>query len=51
LIVEQHIHMALGISDRAYLLSHGELVLEGDAAEMARRSDLLEASYMGEQAL
>ena len=51
LIAEQHIHMALGISDRAYLLSHGELVLEGDASELAERSDLLEASYLGENVL
>ncbi|NNE74826.1 MAG: ABC transporter ATP-binding protein [Acidimicrobiales bacterium] len=47
LVVEQHIHMALGIADRAYLLSHGEVVLEGDAAELAQRRDLLEASYLG----
>ena len=51
LVVEQHIHMALGISDRAYVLSHGELALEGDASELAKNRHLLEASYMGEKAL
>ena len=51
LLVEQHIHMALGISDRAYVMSHGEMVLSGDAADLAGRRDLLEASYLGESAL
>ena len=51
LLVEQHIHMALGISDRAYVMSHGEMVLSGDAADLAGRRDLLEASYLGEAAL
>jgi branched-chain amino acid transport system ATP-binding protein len=51
LFVEQHIHMALGIADRAYVLSHGECVLEGKGSDLATRRDLLEASYLGDAAL
>jgi branched-chain amino acid transport system ATP-binding protein len=51
LFVEQHISMALEIADRAYVLNHGELVLEGNAADLRGRRDLVEASYMGEQTI
>ncbi len=47
LLVEQHVHMALELADRAYVLTHGRVVLEGPAAELVRRADLLEASYLG----
>jgi branched-chain amino acid transport system ATP-binding protein len=47
LIVEQHVHLALDVCDRAYVMSHGEIVLEGSAAELKDRPDLLEASYLG----
>ena len=51
LLVEQHIHMALTVADRAYVMNHGEIVLEGTGQELAGRRDLLEASYLGDTVL
>jgi branched-chain amino acid transport system ATP-binding protein len=50
LFVEQHVALALEISDRAYVLTHGRIRLEGAAAELRGRRDLLAASYLGETA-
>ncbi len=50
LLVEQHVNMALQVADRAYILSHGELVTEGNAKDLAQNRSLLEASYLGETA-
>ena len=47
LLVEQHVHMALEVADRAVLLNHGEVVLEGAAADLRHRHDVLTASYLG----
>lgn len=48
LIVEQHVGMALGVADRAYVLNHGQLVMEGTATDLLARRDLLEKSYLGD---
>jgi len=46
LIVEQNATMALSIADRGYVLSTGEIVLQGSAAELLRSEDLKRA-YLG----
>jgi branched-chain amino acid transport system ATP-binding protein len=49
LLVEQHVHLALEVADRGYVLSHGEIVLHNDAEALRRDRHLLVASYLGER--
>jgi branched-chain amino acid transport system ATP-binding protein len=46
LMVEQNATMALSIADRGYVLSTGEIVLSGPAAELLKSEDLKRA-YLG----
>jgi branched-chain amino acid transport system ATP-binding protein len=46
LMVEQNAAMALSIADRGYVLSTGEIVLEGPAAELLSNEELKRA-YLG----
>jgi branched-chain amino acid transport system ATP-binding protein len=48
LLVEQHVEIALEVSDRAYVLAHGDLVMEDTAERLLKSNELLEESYMGE---
>ena len=47
LFVEQHVHVALDVADRIYLLERGRLVAEGPTSEFRDRHDFLETSYLG----
>lgn len=46
LLVEQNARMALRLADRAYVLEHGKVVLEGSAGALLD-SDMVRASYLG----
>ena len=50
LLVEQHVHLALEVADRGYVLSHGRIVLQNDAEHLRADRHLLIASYLGEHA-
>jgi branched-chain amino acid transport system ATP-binding protein len=50
LLVEQHVHLALEIADRGYVLSHGEIALHESAERLRGDRSLLTASYLGESA-
>lgn len=45
-LVEQNVSMALGIADRGYVLSSGQIVAEGSAADL-EQSDALQSAYLG----
>jgi branched-chain amino acid transport system ATP-binding protein len=50
LLVEQHVHFALSVADRAYVLSNGKLALSGEAAALDHDSAALHEAYFGERA-
>jgi branched-chain amino acid transport system ATP-binding protein len=47
LLVEQHVHLALGIADRAYLMANGTSSSSYDAHELRNDMTLVQASYLG----
>ncbi len=46
LLVEQNVRLALAVSDYAYVLSEGRVVLDGPAAEV-ERTDEVQRAYLG----
>ena len=46
LLVEQHVHAALQVADRAYVLRQGRIVLETDATALIRSPELLAQAYL-----
>ena len=50
LLVEQHIHIALAVADRGYVLAHGELIIHERAEVLRADHELILSGYLGEQA-
>jgi len=48
LLVEQHIHIALAVADRGYVLAHGQLVLHAPADVLRADHQLILSSYLGD---
>lgn len=46
LLVEQNVHLALAVSDYAYVLSEGRITIAGES-EMVRQMDEVRAAYLG----
>jgi branched-chain amino acid transport system ATP-binding protein len=46
LLIEQNAYMALGIANRAYVLETGNIVLSGNASELAENDEIRKA-YLG----
>jgi branched-chain amino acid transport system ATP-binding protein len=46
LLVEQNVHLALGVASRGYALQVGRVVLEGDIATM-KNSEIVKKAYLG----
>jgi branched-chain amino acid transport system ATP-binding protein len=49
-LVEQHVQLALEVADEALVLVHGDVRLQGSAAELAAHPERLQAAYLGETA-
>ena len=51
LLVEQHVHKALEVADRVYVLVHGRVTLTAPAAELRGNVDEVLASYFATDAV
>ncbi len=46
LLVEQHVHKALAIADRVYVMDRGRIAISGTAVDLRERVDEIQASYL-----
>lgn len=51
LLVEQHVHLALGVADKAVVLVHGQVADQGSAAELRDDPGRVERAYLGADAV
>jgi branched-chain amino acid transport system ATP-binding protein len=51
LLVEQHVRDALEVADRAYVLNHGRVALEGPTSELLERIEEIEETYLAASSL
>jgi branched-chain amino acid transport system ATP-binding protein len=48
LLVEQHVHKAMAIADRVYVMDRGGISISGTAAELRQRVDAIQSSYLAD---
>jgi ABC-type branched-subunit amino acid transport system ATPase component len=46
LLVEQHVHKALQVADRVYVLERGRVSLEGATSDLRERMDQIQSAYL-----
>jgi branched-chain amino acid transport system ATP-binding protein len=48
LLVEQHVHKAMNIADRVYVMDHGRIAITGSAEDLRHRVDAIQSSYLAD---
>ena len=46
LLIEQFVHVALGLAEKAYVLEGGRIVYDGTAADLKANPDKLHSAYL-----
>jgi branched-chain amino acid transport system ATP-binding protein len=46
LLIEQFVHVALGVADRAYVIENGRIAYEGTAADLREHPEKLHSAYL-----
>ena len=48
LLVEQHVHKAMAIADRIYVMDRGRIGISGTAADLRQQVDAIQSSYLAD---